>query len=208
MAFTGMENHIRKQNPTGRAFSGIFTLATVLIAVNGLRAQVPTKCLEIESILVDACISDADCPGSTEGMNEMVRFITGPDPVAIAGLQFEFYSSNFLGIAQNATTAQLTAQLDATIQGCGQLLEPPTGIIPPGSQVIFVTSTAMCVQANAFTALSDTLYIIFQNRGEQPRSFQEQQPGGFACHHRARCAADALVAHQRGRNRLRRYSHL
>jgi gliding motility-associated-like protein len=179
MAFTGMENHIRKQNPTGRAFSGIFTLATVLIAVNGLRAQVPTKCLEIESILVDACISDADCPGSTEGMNEMVRFITGPDPVAIAGLQFEFYSSNFLGIAQNATTAQLTAQLDATIQGCGQLLEPPAGIIPPGSQVIFVTSTAMCVQANAFTALSDTLYIIFQNPGNSQGHFKNNNLVGL-----------------------------
>ena len=124
----------------------IASLAGALLFTSGLWAQVPTKCLEIESILADACISDTDCPGSTEGMNEMVRFITGPAPIALGNLQFEFYSSSFQGISQNSTTADLTAQLDASIQGCGHLLEPPGGVIPPGSQVIFVTSTAMCVQ--------------------------------------------------------------
>ncbi|MEO7081986.1 MAG: hypothetical protein ABIY71_10685, partial [Flavobacteriales bacterium] len=53
-------------------------LAGAVLFSTGLRAQIPTKCLEIESILVDACISETDCPSSTEGMNEMVRFITGP----------------------------------------------------------------------------------------------------------------------------------
>ncbi|MEO5585619.1 MAG: PKD domain-containing protein, partial [Flavobacteriales bacterium] len=59
-----------------------------------------------------------------------------------------------------------------SIQGCGQLLEPPGGVIPPGSQVIFVTSTAMCVQANSFTALNDTLYIIYQNPGNSQGHFK------------------------------------
>ncbi len=150
----------------------IASLAGALLFTSGLWAQVPTKCLEIESILADACISDTDCPGSTEGMNEMVRFITGPAPIALGNLQFEFYSSSFQGISQNSTTADLTAQLDASIQGCGHLLEPPGGVIPPGSQVIFVTSTAMCVQANSFTALSDTLYIIYQNAGNSQGHFK------------------------------------
>lgn len=92
-----------------------------VMACSGLHAQVPAKCLEIESILVDACISATDCPASTEGMNEMVRFITGPAPIALSDLQFEFYSSTFQGLVQNAATAALTSQLNASIQGCGWL---------------------------------------------------------------------------------------
>jgi len=137
-----------------------------------VRAQVPTKCLEIESILVDACISETVCPASTEGMNEMVRFITGPAPIALSDLEFTFFSSTFRGIAQNAATASLTAQLNASVQGCGQLIEPPGGVIPSGSRVIFVTSTDMCVEANPFTALGDTLYIIFQAAGNSQGHFK------------------------------------
>lgn len=150
----------------------IAPIAVTLLSTSQLHAQIPTKCLEIESILVDACISETNCPGSTEGMNEMVRFITGPAPIAIGDLQFQFYSSTFRGISQNSTTATLTTQLDASIQGCGQLLEPPGGVIPPGSQVIFVTSTVMCVQANSFTALNDTLYIVYQNPGNSQGHFK------------------------------------
>ncbi|HRN35805.1 MAG TPA: hypothetical protein PLL18_02700, partial [Flavobacteriales bacterium] len=94
-------------------------LAWAALLATPAYAQVPTKCLEIESILVDACISATDCPSSTEGMNEMARFITGPDAIALGDLQFQFYSSTFRGIVQNATTAALTSQLNATIQGCG-----------------------------------------------------------------------------------------
>ena len=167
-----MKKNFQSTPHQSRVVVSVLVTAFTLFAPNGIRAQVPTKCLEIESILADACISNLDCPGSTEGMNEMVRFITGPDPIALTDLQVEFYSSNFLGIVQNATTAQLTDQLDASIQGCGHLLEPPAGIIPPGSQVIFVTSTAMCVQANPFAALNDTLYIIFQVPGNSQGHFK------------------------------------
>lgn len=149
-----------------------------LLSCSGLQAQVPTKCLEIESILVDACISATDCPASTEGMNEMVRFITGPAPIALGDLQFEFFSSSFQGITQNASTAALTSQLNASVQGCGFLLEPPAGVIPRGSHVIFVTSTAMCVQANSFTALNDTLYIIFQVPGNSQGHFKNNDLSG------------------------------
>lgn len=147
-------------------------LAWAALLATPAYAQVPTKCLEIESILVDACISATDCPSSTEGMNEMARFITGPDAIALGDLQFQFYSSTFRGIVQNATTAALTSQLNATIQSCGHLLEPPGGIIPPGSRVLFITSTNMCVQANPFTALNDTLYIIFQAPGNSQGHFK------------------------------------
>lgn len=147
-------------------------LAGAVLFSTGLRAQIPTKCLEIESILVDACISETDCPSSTEGMNEMVRFITGPAPIALSDLQFTFFSSTFRGITQNALTATITSQLNASIQSCGYLIEPPSGVIPSGSRVIFVTSTAMCVQANPFTALSDTLYIIFQTPGNSQGHFK------------------------------------
>lgn len=156
------------------------TLALAFTCAAGIRAQVPTKCLEIESILVDACISATDCPASTEGMNEMVRFITGPAPIALSDLQFTFYSSMFRGIVQNATTATLTAQLNATIQGCGLLIEPPGGVIPPGKRVIFITSTAMCQQANPFTALNDTLYIIFQAPGNSQGHFKNNDLVGQA----------------------------
>lgn len=147
-------------------------LAGGLAFASEVRAQVPTKCLEIESILVDACISETVCPASTEGMNEMVRFITGPAPIALTDLEFTFYSSTFRGIAQNGNTASLTAELNASVQGCGQLIEPPGGVIPPGSRVIFVTSTDMCVEANPFTALGDTLYIIFQAAGNSQGHFK------------------------------------
>jgi gliding motility-associated-like protein len=159
--------------------SGIAITACLLIPA-GIMAQVPTKCLEIESILVDACISATDCPSSTEGMNEMVRFVTGPAPIALADLQFTFYSSSFQGIAQNATTAALTAQLNATVQGCGLLLEPPGGVIPPGSRVIFITSTSMCVQANSFAALNDTLFVIFQVPGNSQGHFKNNDLVGQA----------------------------
>lgn len=156
----------------------LVAVVALLSNAAGLYAQIPTKCLEIESILADACISATDCPTSTEGMNEMVRFITGPAPIQSSDLQFEFFSSTFQGIAQNATTAALTATLNASVQGCGLLLEPPGGVIPAGSRVIFVGSTAMCVEANSFTALNDTLYIIFQNAGNSQGHFKNNDLSG------------------------------
>lgn len=139
-------------------------LASFLVAFEAW-AQVPTKCLEIESILVDACNPSDLCPGSSEGQNEMVRFRTGPQATAIGDLEADWPNNSWRGLVQNSTTAQLTATLNATIESCGWLLEPPGGIIPPGSTVLLVTSTAMCTAANSFASLGDTLYIIFQDAG-------------------------------------------
>ncbi|HRF79580.1 MAG TPA: hypothetical protein PL070_05790, partial [Flavobacteriales bacterium] len=62
----------------------------VVSSVGRMQAQIPTKCLEIESILVDACNPSALCPGSTEGQNEMVRFRVGPAPLAISDLEADW----------------------------------------------------------------------------------------------------------------------
>lgn len=158
--------------PRVRPYAVLF--GTLLGAAPAL-AQVPTQCLEIESILVDAC--NSGCQGATEGENEMVRFITGPDPIAIADLSVTWPNNGFQGLVQNATTASLVDQLNATIESCGYLLEPPAGVIPPGHQVLLITSTAMCTASNSFANLSDTLYVIFQNAGNTSGHFANQNNG-------------------------------
>ncbi len=140
-------------------------------------AQIPTKCLEIESILVDACNTSAGCPGAVEADNEMVRFRVGPDAIALADLdvQWATTANSFLGFVQDATTAAITAQLNSTIQGCGWLLEPSGGVIPPGAPVVMVTSTNMCLEANSFAFLNDTVHIIFQAAGNSIGHFANNQ---------------------------------
>jgi gliding motility-associated-like protein len=144
----------------------------LLLLLGGfLPAQVPTKCLEIESILVDACNPSDLCSGSNEGQNEMVRFRVGPAPIALTDLEADWPNNPWRGLIQNATTAQLTTALNATVGSCGRLLEPPGGILPAGAQVLMVTSTEMCVAANPFTGLADSLYIVFQAPGNTQGHF-------------------------------------
>lgn len=141
-------------------------------------AQVPDQCFEIESILVDACNPSGPCPGSAEGENEMVRFITGPVPIALDDLEADWPNGSWRGLVQNATTASLTSQLNATIESCGHLLQPPGGIIPPGSTVLLITSTDMCVAGNSFAALTDTIYLIFQDAGNTQGHFANSPAAG------------------------------
>ncbi|MBL0126697.1 MAG: gliding motility-associated C-terminal domain-containing protein [Flavobacteriales bacterium] len=159
-----------------------FLRAALLIApfAVGLsvHAQIPTQCLEIERILVDACIDQAACPGATEGQNEMVSFRTGPQVTALTDLVADWPNNSWNGLVQDGTTATLTSILNATITACGLLVEPPGGLIPPGSRVLLVTSTAMCTQANPFTNLTDTLYLIFQAPGNSSGHFANHNNGG------------------------------
>lgn len=143
-----------------------------------LDAQVPTKCLEIESILVDACNPSLTCPGSAEGENEMVRFRVGPDPIAMVDLEADWPNGTWRGLVQNASTASITAALNATITSCGQLLEPPSGTLPAGAQVLMVTSTDMCLAGNSFAALAETMYIIFQDAGNTQGHFANSPAAG------------------------------
>jgi len=138
--------------------------------------QIPTKCLEIEGVLVDACQSA--CGGAQEGENEMFRFITGPDPISLNDIDVQWATPNaFLGWVQNGTTASLTTELNATITNCGWLIEPPGGIIPAGRRVLGITSTAMCVAGNSFADLSDTLYVIYQAPGNTFGHFKNTNNG-------------------------------
>jgi gliding motility-associated-like protein len=124
------------------------------------------QCFEIESILVDAC-------GSPEGENEMVRFKVGNADLCTNDLTVTWanVNNNWLGITQNGTTAQATADLNATIIGCGFLLEPTSCVLPANATVILVTSAAIDVTANSFANLSDTLYIIYQTAGNASGHF-------------------------------------
>ncbi len=139
--------------------------------------QVPTKCLEIESILVDAC-NPSPC-NSNEGPNEMVRFRTGPTAIALNEITAEWPNPTnpWRGLTQSSQTASITAQLNATISSCGWLLEPPSGIIPPGSAVILITSTDICLSGITFAGLTDTLYLVFQTAGATAGHFANG-PGG------------------------------
>jgi gliding motility-associated-like protein len=131
------------------------------------------QCFEIESILVDAC-------GSPEGENEMVRFKVGNQDLCTNDLSVTWANTNnaWLGIIQNATTAQITADLNATIVSCGFLVEPTTCILPANSKVLLVTSTAIDITANSFANLGDTLYIIFQTAGNTNGHFANYNNAG------------------------------
>lgn len=149
-------------------------LCAMLLWNASAKAQTPTTCLEIESILVDAC-------GSPEGQNEMVRFKVGPAAIATSNLSVNWPSNSFLGIsAVNATTTNIVTTWNSTILGCGWLLEPTGGMLPAGKSVLLVTSTAVSLTANSFANLTDTLYVIFQNAGNTAGHFANySMPSGL-----------------------------
>lgn len=136
----------------------------LLIGVN-LEAQTPSTCFEIQSILVDAC-------GNPEGANEMARFIIGPADMNTADLSINWPNNPYRNICQNANTASKVAQLNATIQACGLILEPVGGVLPAGATVLIVTSEDMDPSFNSFAGLTDTLYMIFQCSGNTQGHFR------------------------------------
>lgn len=139
-----------------------------IFAANSGKAQ---NCIEIESILVDAC-DEGNNSNNPEGNNEMFRFRTGAFPIAITDI---FLPNNwpsgspnnlpFNGFIQNATTSTKTSQLNATIENsCGWLVEPPNGVIPPNSRVLGITGLNVSPTLNSFANLVDTLYVIYHNQ--------------------------------------------
>ncbi len=141
----------------------LFFLAGIALT-SGLSAQIPTNCIEIESILVDAC-------GAPEGENEMVRFQVGPAALNVAAMSVSWPNNTYLGCCQNATTASVVATWNSTITECGLLVEPTGGILPAGERVILVSSTNVIPGANSFAGLSDTIYVIFQCAGNTSGHF-------------------------------------
>ena len=141
-------------------FKILFARRFLFLIVMFSTANTFSQCFEIQSILVDAC------GGADEGRNEMVRFKVGSTALNIASLSAVWPNNSWQGVIQNTITASKAAQLNADILaagGCGQILEPPGGIIPPNATVILVTSFNMSTAVNPFGALSETIYMIFHN---------------------------------------------
>jgi len=145
-----------------RTYCLIFILS---LFSSNLFAQIPSTCFEIQSILVDAC-------GNPEGANEMVRFIIGPSDMNTADLSIIWPNNTYKNICQNANTASKVADLNATIQACGIILEPVGGVLPAGATVLVVTSEDMDPAFNSFAGLTDTLYMIFQCTGNTQGHFK------------------------------------
>jgi len=118
------------------------------------------QCLQIETILVDACDDSGD-----EGFNEMVRFKTGATPVNVGVMNVNWPAQSWQGLLQNAFTASKVATLNAQIAalgGCGRLLEPVLGVIPANTKVILITSQNFSLTANAFGALTQDVIFFFK----------------------------------------------
>ena len=120
-----------------------------------------SQCFNIESILVDACDS-----GTNEGFNEMFRMRIGSAPLSTSSMSINWPAQSWLGLIQNATTAAKVNELNDAITaagGCGQILEPTGGVLPANSTVIVVTSFNLDTTLNSFGALTENIYMLFQN---------------------------------------------
>lgn len=146
-------------------FSG-FLFAQPCKSIRNSQKTLTSKCIKIRSILVDAC-------GLPEGENEIVLLYTGNTSLTLSKLSAKWPTAgnNWLGLTQNATTAKKVSDINATITGCGRLIEPSTGAIPANRQVYLFTSTNFIVGSNQFTNLSDTAYAIFQKSGNTAGHF-------------------------------------
>jgi gliding motility-associated-like protein len=127
--------------------------------------NVKSQCLEIQSILVDACA------GSQEGQNEMVIFKVGSTALNTANMSPNWPNNSWLGLTQNAGTAADIATVNATIAGCGFLKEPVAGVLPANSKVLLITSTTWNPLAQSFVNLTDTLIVLFQTAGNTSGHF-------------------------------------
>ena len=137
-------------------FKSVLIVIISLITTNN---TIQAQCFQIESILVDAC-------GSQEGLNEMVRFKVGNAPLNTNSLTISWPNNPWQGLIKNNVTASKVATLNADILdagGCGQLIEPVVGIIPANATAIIVTSHNMDTALNSFGAITENIYIIFQN---------------------------------------------
>ena len=136
-------------------YKNIFAVVLVLFSLHSF-AQNTISCIEIDAILINACSPE-------EGLNEQVLFTTGNTPLSLTDLQVTWpnTSNTWLGTCQNANTASLVAQMDATVGSCGTLLEPSNGVIPANQQVLLFSGISPTVSNLSFAGLSDTLYVIF-----------------------------------------------
>ncbi|MFY8021815.1 MAG: gliding motility-associated C-terminal domain-containing protein [Bacteroidia bacterium] len=123
----------------------------------------PTKCLEIESELVDACTNN-------EGLDEMVRIRIGPNPIPLNSLtNIVWTSANpWQGWASyNASNIAKMNSINSKIiaaGNCGRVfMLNPGDIIPAYAHFMIITSTLFDANAQDFSGLTDTLYVALQN---------------------------------------------
>lgn len=128
------------------------------------------RCARFESILVDAC-------GAPEGGNEMFRFMVGPNDLNTSNLSVTWSSNPWLGVCQDALTAQVVQALNRTITHCGLLVEPVGGLLPAGKDVLFITSEHMDTLSASFSNLQDTLIVVFQCGNATTGHFKNYQAG-------------------------------
>jgi hypothetical protein len=136
----------------------------------GYVANAQTKAVTIESILVDAC-------GTPEGENEMFKFKVGPNALNTSNLSVKWSSNSWLGVCQDATTARVVAAMNRTINKCGLLLEPTAGVLPAGSEVLFITSENTDTTLYSYANLRDTVYVVFQCGSASTGHFKNYQAG-------------------------------
>jgi len=139
----------------------------LLAAVSSLsitKAYSQGGCIEIKSILVDAC-------GVPEGENEMVRFDVGSAPLNVSAMTIDWANNNWLGLCQDAGTAAIVTSINQSIQGCGSVVEPVGGVLPANSKILIVTSINFNSISNSFSTLNEDLVILFQCAGNTSGHF-------------------------------------
>ena len=151
-----------------------FIVIMLLCCVHPLSAQqvcsgagssdvLPTKCFEIESILVNAC-------SNNEGYDEMVRLRVGPNPLTLNSINTVVWPTvnTWLGWATyNGTTLAKLTTINNTITAagnCGRLIKlNPTDVAPAYARILVITSTVFSTTSHDFSGLKDTLYVAMQN---------------------------------------------
>lgn len=131
--------------------------------INALNGTLPTKCLEIESVLVNACTN-------SEGYDEMARIKIGPNAILLSNLTtVKWATANpWQGWAiWDATNLAKLVTINNLIQSagnCGKVIKVnPSDIIPAYSNLLIITSTLFDEYAQDFSGLIDTMYVAIQN---------------------------------------------
>jgi gliding motility-associated-like protein len=149
-------------------------------STSGSGSNIPTKCFEIESILVDACDT---CGNSCEGVFEMIRLRVGASPLSVSSIGVGSYVTGNVAWGTGSTTpfrgfcditsvpanqAKINTINNSIIASgkCGRLIPiNSTGTIPAGANVLIFMSTLFSPLTHSFANLTDTLYVLMQCAG-------------------------------------------
>lgn len=132
-------------------------------SVGGTGGPYPTKCFEIEGIMVNACTSN-------EGYDEQVRLRIGPNPLQLNTINNVNWptANSWMGFATfNSTNLNKINTINNSIiaaGNCGRLIKVnPTEVVPAYARLLIITSTVFSATAIDFSGLRDTMYVALQN---------------------------------------------